>query len=253
MRNSSSSAQKLQDQLDVVKAERDSFAKKANAAEKYKQKAQAYQDLQKENAEARKELFEVRERYLEAEQARQQIPGLQRAVEDYKNVFEKSEQSHYELQQMKKKLELDNKILANRWEDANDQYKRDQEIITDLSDKLRALGYSGGSSVPSTPAALENGGLDTELAEHRHDGEPMQMTKLQRLRSANGELESELKQTRQTLSDVREAYEEREKGHFATYEELLKLQSLLATVEQGQQLQKYIDLSVSGPSANLTS
>ena len=240
MRNSNASAQKLQDQLDVVKAERDSLAKKANAVEKYKQKAQACQDLQKECAEMRKELFEVRELYLEAEQARQQVPGLQRAVEDYKSVFEKSEQSHYELQQMKKKLELDNKILANRWEDANDQYKRDQETITDLNDKLRALGYSGESSVPSTPAALENGGLDTELAGHRHDGQRLQTTNLQRLRSANGELESELKQTRQTLHDVRETYEEREKGHLATYEEVLRLESLLAAAQKGQHFQEYV-------------
>ena len=239
MHNSSTSVQKLQDQLDVVKAERDSLAKKANAVEKYKQKAQACQDLQKENAESRKELFEVRELYLEAEQARQQVPGLQRAVEDYKSVFEKSEQSHYELQQMKKKLELDNKILANRWEDSNDQYKRDQETITDLSDKLRALGYSSESSVPSTPAALENGGLDMELAEQRHDGQRLQKNVLQKLRSANGELESELKQTRQTLDDVREAYEERERGHLATYEELRRHKSLLAAAQQGHQFQEY--------------
>lgn len=155
-------------------------------------------------------------------------------------MFEKSEQSHYELQQMKRKLELDNKILANRWEDANGQYKRDQETITDLSDKLRALGYSDESSVPSTPAALENGGLDTELAENRHDGQRLQRNNLQSLRSANGELESELKQTRQTLQDVREAYEEREKGHRATHEKLLELQSLHAAAQQGQQFQEYI-------------
>lgn len=229
--------------MDVVKAERDGLAKKANAVEKYKQKIQAYQDVQKENAEVKQELSEVRELYQVAEQARQQVPGLQRAVEDYKAVLSKVEQQNYELQQMKKQLEFDNKALTERWHDANDQYKRDQECIADLTDKFRSLG---GSSVPPTPAARENGGLETELTQHEQDEQRLQnqhseqRKELQRLRSAKGELEEALKRERQTLEDVREGHGEREKAYIATYEELLQVQSSLAAVQQGQKFQEYV-------------
>ena len=176
-----------------------------------------------------------------AEQARQQVPGLQRAAEDYRAVLGKVEQQNYELQQMKKQLEFDNKALTERWHNANDQYKRDQESITDLTDKIRALG---GSSVPPTPAAGGNGELKIELTQHEQAEQRLrtqhseQMKELQRLRSAKGELEETLKQERQRLEDVREGHREREKEHIATYEELLRLKSSLAAVQQGQKYQE---------------
>ena len=144
---------------------------------------------------------------------------------------------------MKKQLEFDNKALVKRWDDAKEQYKRSQESIADLTDKVRALG---GSSVPSTPAALENGGLATELMEHDQNDQRLQIQlseqreELQRLRSAKGELEGALNQARQMLDDVREGHEEREKTHLTTYEELLRLQSSLAAIQQGQHFQEYV-------------
>ncbi|KAG7010177.1 hypothetical protein G7Y79_00001g004490 [Physcia stellaris] len=237
LRDSSSKAEKLQDELDVVKAERDGYAKKANAAEKYKQKIQAGQDLQKENAGLREELLEVRELYQGAEQDRQQLPGLQRAVEDYKRVLEKVEQEHYELQQMKRQLEFDNKALAKRWDAANDQHTRDQDSIADLSERLRALG---GDS-PSGTANQETGGVENELAE---PGETEQLQRrlteqrkeIQRLRSVEGELKGELDQFQKILGDVREGHDERERLHLSTYEEMLGLRSSLVAVQQGQQV-----------------
>ena len=227
--------------MDVIKAERDSLVKKANAAEKYKQKAQTCQDLQKENAEIREELSEVRELYQAAELARQQIPGLQRAVAEYKRLSEKTEQDHYELKQMKKKLEFDNKALALRWEDANEQYKRYQETITDLSERLRALG---GGNVPPTPGTLDKGGLEKELTGHSQNEQRLQAHlsaqngELQKLRSAKGEIEGELKHVQQMLNDVQDGHEEREKTHLATYEELLRLQSSFAAVQRGENIQE---------------
>ena len=243
LRESSNKAQKLQDQLDVVKAERDGFAKKANAAEKYKQKIQAGQDLQKENKELREELSEVRDLYQGAERARQQVPGLQKAVEDYKRVLEKVEQEHYELQQMKKQLEFDNKALAKRWDEANDQHTRDQDSIADLSDKLRTLG----GSPPATPAARENGGLESELTGFGEKEQRLR-TRLseqgkenERLRSAEGELQAELCSLQQTLSDLREGSEDRETQHLAACEKILILQSSLAAVQQGQSIHEYVN------------
>ena len=230
----------MQDQLDVVKADRDGLAKKANAAEKYKQKILASQDLQKENSELRQELMEIRQLYQGAEKARQQVPGLQRAVEDYKQVLEKVEQEHYELQRMKKQLEFDNKALASRWDEANARHIRDQESIADLSNKLRTMGES------SSPSAREDGGLETELTAQDDDEERLQSRlveqrkEYQALLSVKGELEGELNQARQMLGDVREGHEEREKTHLATYEKMLTLQSSLAAVQQGRNIRECV-------------
>ena len=209
--------------------------------DKYKQKIQAHQDLQKENSELREELSEVRELYQAAEKVRQQVPELQRNVEDYRRVLEKVEQEHYELQQMKRQLEFDNKALAKRWNETTDEQTRKQQIISDLSDKLRSLD---GSSMPPTPALQGNDdlGIDTNehgdseqwlharLAEHRKEN--------QRLRSAQSQLEGELGHVRQMLNDVREGHAAREKSHRATHEELLTLRSSLEHVQQGQNLRE---------------
>lgn len=198
--------------------------------------------MQKENKELREELSEVRDLYQGAERARQQVPGLQKAVEDYKGVLEKVEQEHYELQQMKKQLEFDNKALAKRWDAANDQHTRDQDSIADLSDKLRTLG---GSS-PATPAARENGGLENELT-GLEEKEQRLRTRLseqgkenERLRSVKGELEAELCQLQQTLSNLRESQEDREREHLTTYETVLTLKSSLAAVQQGRNVYEYV-------------
>lgn len=239
LRDSSTKAGKLQDELDIVKAERDAYAKKANTAEKYKQKIQAGQDLQKQNAELREELLEVRELYQGAEQARKLLPGLQRAVEEYKRVLEKVEQEHYELQQMKKQLEFDNKALAKRWDEANDQHTRDQDSIADLSAKLRALG---GDSPLAPAASRESGGLENELLEPGESEQRLQhrlaeqRKENQRLRSVEGELKGEVDRLKQILDDVREDYEERESVHRSTYEEMLGLRSSFVAVQQGQKV-----------------
>ena len=203
--------------------------------------------MQNESKELREELSEVRDLYQAAERARQQVPGLQKAVEDYKRVLEKVEQEHYELQQMKKQLEFDNKALAKRWNEANDQHTRDQDSIADLSDKLRTLG---GSS-PPTPAARENGGLENELT-GLEEKEQRLRTRLSeqgkendRLRSVKGELQAELCGLQQTLSDVRESHEDRERDYLITYEETLTLKSSLAAVQQGQDIHEYVNLSLS--------
>ena len=199
--------------------------------------------MQKENKDLREELSEVRDLYQGAERARQQVPGLQNAVEDYKRVLEKVEQEHYELQQMKKQLEFDNKALAKRWDEANDQHTRDQDFIADLSDKLRTLG----GSPPATPAVRENGGLESELT-GLGEKEQRLRTRLseqakenERLRSVEGELQDELCQLQQSLHDVRECYEDRERQHLSTHQKMLILQSSLAAVQQGQEIHEYVN------------
>ena len=154
MQKSSERSQKLQDELDEVKVDRDHLAKKANTVDKYKQKLQASQNLEKENQRLRTELDELQESHQNADQSKQQIARLQLAVEEYKRILPKIEQDRHELQMMKRQLEFDNATLAQRCETANDLHAKDQETIADL------MGKTG------TTAGALGGGLDAELEEN---------------------------------------------------------------------------------------
>lgn len=143
----------------MLKAERDNFARKANTADRYKQKLQASQTLEKENAELREELNEVREQLKSAQSARKLVAGLEVENEEYKRTLPKIEQDRHELQIVKQHLELDNSTLARRCELAEEQHARDEERIASLSVELRNIHISRRSETSEVK------GLDAELRE----------------------------------------------------------------------------------------
>lgn len=144
----------------MLKAEKDSLARKANTAERYKQKLQASQSLEKENSELREELNEVREQLKFAQSARKLVAGLEVENEEYKRTLPKIEQDRHELQIVKQHLELDNSTLVRRCELAEEQHARDEERIASLSVELRNIDISRRSDTS------EDKGLDAELGEH---------------------------------------------------------------------------------------
>lgn len=144
----------------MLKAEKDNLARRANTADRYKQKVQASQSLDKENAELREELNEVREQLKSAQSARKLVAGLEVENEEYKRTLPKIEQDRHELQIVKQHLELDNSTLARRCELAEEQHARDEERIASLSNELRNVDISQRSDTS------EADGLDAELGEH---------------------------------------------------------------------------------------
>lgn len=147
----------------MLKAEKDSLARKANTAERYKQKLQASQTLEKENAELREELNEVREQLKSAQSARKLVAGLEVENEEYKRTLPKIEQDRHELQIVKQHLELDNSTLARRCELAEEQHARDEERIASLSVELRNIDISRRSDTSEVK------GLDAELGQHARE------------------------------------------------------------------------------------
>lgn len=131
--------------------------KKANAAERYKQKLQDTQDLQKRHVELREELDDVRQQYNEADKARQEVPGLHLALEEYKRILPKTEQDRHDLQMVKKHLEFDNAALAERCASAEELHARDQQNIADLTNQLIESEQSRGSS------SIDGEGLKSEI------------------------------------------------------------------------------------------
>lgn len=146
----------------MAKAERDSFAKKANTVEKYKQKLQASQDLQKHNTDLREELEEIRGRFNVADEERQKIAGLQLRINEYEKILPSLEQDRHELQLMKKQLEIENVELTHRWNAINEQHGLAQESIADLNEKLEEFQRRSSSSslLRSNDGVANSGSLD---------------------------------------------------------------------------------------------
>lgn len=144
----------------MLKADNENLARKANTADRYKQKLQASQTLEKENADLREELNEVREQLKSAQSARKIVAGLELENEEYKRTLPKIEQDRHELQIVKQHLELDNSTLARRCELAEAQHSRDEERIATLSVELR------NNDISRRLDTAEVKGLDAELDEH---------------------------------------------------------------------------------------
>ena len=246
--------------MDEIKTERDNLAKKANTAERYKQKLQANQALQKQNEELREELDEVRQQLASSEKGRQQVAGLQLAMEEYKRILPKIEREHHELQMMKKQLEFDNATLAQRWDTAKEQQARDQESIANLTDRLADLENS------RSPTLVESRSLSSELEESTRKETLLQVTfpllkwmqliglsrkakvheletQNQQLKGAASEQDSRIAMLQELLDDAKERQEEREEKHLEVYQEKLLLESSLASLQQGDSIQGYARLS----------
>ena len=156
--------QALQDEVDEIRVERDSLARKANTIDKYKQKLKTAQNLEKENQTLRGELDETRQLLIDAQQASQQVTGLEKTIEEYKRILPKVEEDRHDAQMMKKQLEFDNAALAKRCEQAREAHAKDQETIADLLEKVRAP-----ESLPS-PTISAREGLQNEI-EHSQSHE----------------------------------------------------------------------------------
>lgn len=151
---------KISDELDVLKAERDSLARKAETAEKYKQKFEANQYLQKENVDLREELNEMHEQLQAAQSTRDRVAGLEFKIEEYQRTLPKIEQEILELQTAKQDLEIENDAFAQMCEAANERIARDKKTIANLTDKLR------GSEGHMKSNSVEGKGLKTGLSEN---------------------------------------------------------------------------------------
>ncbi|KIW67966.1 hypothetical protein PV04_03944 [Phialophora macrospora] len=142
-------AQKLQDDYDEMKIERDRLARKANTAEKYRQKLEASQDLDKENHNLRAKVTELQNQLKQSDFARASSSDLQREIDEYRRLLPSIEQERYELNEMKKRLEFDYHTLEARYHDSAEQLSRQNQAVEELQSRLR--DYEDGV----TPAPRE--------------------------------------------------------------------------------------------------
>ena len=154
--------QKLQDDYDEIKNERDQLSRKANAADKYRQKLQASQDFEKENQALKIQVKDLHQQLKETDSNQRSSSERDVELEEYRRVLPRIEQDRHEIQNLKKQLEFNNHALTERLQIAEEQRERDEAVISELRERIRELEGSPGS--PSlTPEATTPGTLQKDF------------------------------------------------------------------------------------------
>ncbi|ETN44241.1 uncharacterized protein HMPREF1541_10792 [Cyphellophora europaea CBS 101466] len=159
--------QKLQDDYDEMKIERDKLARKANAAEKYKQKLEASQDLEKENQNLRERVTELQGQVRFSDSTTMAKSDLQRENEELKKLFSVIEQDYNETADMKKRLEFDYQTLEARFHDRGEDLRRHQQTIEDLQGRL--ADFDEGVQLPPVTVSDTAKVLEDDEAEGEQD------------------------------------------------------------------------------------
>lgn len=159
--------QKLQDDYDELKTEKDQLARKANAAEKYRQKLQASQDFEKENQALKNQIKDLQQQLKDADSQHRWSSEREVELEEYRKVLPRIEQECTEIQDLKKSLEFNNHALGERLKSAEEQRERDDEIISELRERIRELEGSPGSPslTPGTETPKLQGTLQKDFEE----------------------------------------------------------------------------------------
>lgn len=142
--------QKLQDDYDELKTEREQLIRKANAAEKYRQKLQASQDFEKESQTLKNQIKDLQQQLKEADSQHRWAAERDVELEEYRRLLPHIEQDRHEIQNLKKQLEFNNHALTERLRDAEEQRERDDALISELRDRIRELEGLPGSPSPSS-------------------------------------------------------------------------------------------------------
>ncbi|KAK5949754.1 hypothetical protein OHC33_009143 [Knufia fluminis] len=139
--------QKLQDDYDEIKIERDNLARKANTAEKYRQKLEATQDMERENGTLKQKITDLQAQVRQSDTRAVGEGSLAREVDEYRRLLPAIEQERHEVNEMKKRLEFDYHILQTRYNENEEQLRRARQEVEDLQGRLDE--YDDGDERPS--------------------------------------------------------------------------------------------------------
>ncbi|RAO70641.1 uncharacterized protein BHQ10_006653 [Talaromyces amestolkiae] len=196
--------QKLQDDYDEMKTEREQLVRKANAAEKYRQKLQASQDFEKENQTLKNQVKDLQQQLKDADSNQKRSSERDVELEEYRRVLPRIEQDRHEIQSLKKQLEFNNHALTERLQSAEEQRDRDEALISELRERIRELegstdspSYTPGNASPRLQSTLQKDLDDIGARETQ-------------LKSENEELKKEVHKlkTTNTLGSSLESYSE---------------------------------------------
>jgi protein HOOK3 len=196
--------QKLRDDMQLLRAERDDLLQKTRMNENLKKKIQALQDQEKSNSSLREDLRSAHERLQDLDRLKDQCAVLQKANAENSKTIANGEQEIFDQKTTRKRIEHEFKVLTQMWETAKERQIRDHDTITDLENKLQTLeiggpatnGSSGGGGLDGELEAIERAKAAKALARNQDDGTPsvdatILQQKLDAITARNSKLETE--------------------------------------------------------------
>lgn len=245
--------QKLQDEFHIQKVNLDEQTRRANAGDKYKQKVQATQGIERERDALRNQIDELRPRAQAYDEVRRENSKLKQENHEIGQTLSHSERSNNEFREMKQAYVAEIERFHRETKGLREALAQGQERIADLEDR------SGGSEVYSSPTIVD-GGLESELAETSKHEQQMQVarsvllwtrvltidrkSRIVELEKQNRQLiddsdekETMIKTMQRQLENVQALSVDQDKQLQDKTQEITNLQSSLAEVRQGHPIE----------------
>ncbi|PNS14459.1 Protein Hook 2 [Sphaceloma murrayae] len=131
--------QKLKDDLQLLRAERDDLLSKTRANENLRKKIQNLQDESKGSVTLREDLKNAQDQLAEMEKWKDRCEKLETSNRENMNIIANAEQEIFDMRTARKRLEHELRVLSQRYDVVRERQARDQEVIQDLETKLAGM------------------------------------------------------------------------------------------------------------------
>lgn len=162
------SYQKIQDDFQIQKHELEQQTKRANAGDKYKQKVQANQAIERERDSLHRQLEDARPKLKAYDETRRDNARLEKENHEIGSTLSRSERDNNELRETKQTVLIENSRLHRDSKSLREALAQCQDKLADYEERF------GGSEIHSSPTIVD-GGLESELVETSKQEEQMQV------------------------------------------------------------------------------
>ena len=175
-------AEELRDQVTEWKHKAEDFEKKANTADRYKQKLESQQHLVKEVQNLQYERAELQEQLRSLMDDKDRYARTRKAEDELTKMITQSEQHLWDERNQKSQLIRDVASLEEELMRLKNQRSHDESFIQDLQEQLQ---QGGGAAPQSEPTAGLGLNLEDELNNAADDTQTNVPLELSRLRAEN--------------------------------------------------------------------
>lgn len=186
LRPLASRATGMRDELQELKNERDTLARKANTVDHFQKKLEMMSRIESENNRLRTQLEDLEANMKSYDTVMSENEKYKKTQDEYKHKFQAYEAAAIDHIMDKRMLESEIRIKDEEIAELRQKGAHDEEFITDLQDQIR---IGGGPQSPDSPTANRTQqSLGEELADV--DDHPNYALELSRLRAENQLLKS---------------------------------------------------------------
>jgi protein HOOK3 len=157
LENRSQGFQQLQDDVFEIKLEREQLRRRANAADKYKQKLQSLHEVEQENEALKHRATEMQRQLKQSDAEQFNNSDLRRENDEFRRLVANIEQELSDSNEAKKRAEFEKLTLAAKLQQADDQAKRWHTRAEELQNMVNEHSTP---ATPTTPRAAISHALD---------------------------------------------------------------------------------------------